>query len=457
VGVTVKKPMPPPDQNTLIEKILASEDHNRIMGAILTLYADASIAGQPYLPWDEIRYKGPPAGLTVEQWWVALKFARRSVHRKLPLANVDGQPFVYALPDEVLEQTDYVAKHASGQIRLSEQVTDPATRDRYLVSQLIDEAITSSQIEGASTTRKVAREMIRSGRQPRDRSELMIFNNFRAMQRIGEIRGERLTIDLICQIHRIVTEGTLDNPDAAGAFQKPGDVRVGVWDEENELLHQPPSAVDIPERMQRLCDFANGEVGTGYLPGVLRALTLHFMIGYEHPFEDGNGRTARALFYWSMLNQGYWLTEYLSVSQILKRAQAKYARSYLHTESDENDLTYFYVYQLNVLHRAIDELHKFLAREMAEVRETRLTLRQSADLFNSRQLALIQNALKNPGSRYTVQTHRNAHRVATETARNDLIGLEQRGLLLRRKSGKKYVFDSIPNLSAAIKALSGTA
>ena len=178
------------------------------------------------------------------------------------------------------------------------------------MSQLIDEAITSSQMEGASTTRKVARDMIRSGRQPRDRSERMILNNFRAMQRIGEVRQEKLTIDLVCEIHRIVTEGTLDNPSAAGRFQRSEDDRVSIWDG-NEVLHSPPPAELLPARIQRLCDFANGETGSGYLPPVLRALTLHFMVGYEHPFEDGNGRTARALFYWSMLNQGYWLTEYL--------------------------------------------------------------------------------------------------------------------------------------------------
>src|SRR5690606_27707757 len=160
-----------------------------------------------------------------------------------------------------------------------------------------EEAITSSQLEGASTSRKVAREMIRSGRSPRNRSEKMILNNFHAMQRIGELRHEKLTIDLILEIHRIVTDGTLDNPDAAGRFQLPGEDRVAVWDEEGELLHSPPPAEQLPERLQRVCDFANGQVGTGYLPGVLRALTVHFMIrGYDHPFEDGNGRTARALF-----------------------------------------------------------------------------------------------------------------------------------------------------------------
>lgn len=451
----MKKPLPPPDEDDLLRRLVSSDNREEVLGRIFSLYHMNSIAGQPYLHWDEIRYKRPPDGLTAQQWWLALKIARQGMYRSLPLRDKHGTPFIYSLPDEVLEQTDYIASYASGQIRLSEQVTDPATRDRYLVSQLIEEAITSSQLEGASTSRKVAREMIRSGRRPRDRSELMILNNFHAMQRIGDLRHEKLTTELVCELHRIVTEGTLDDPGAAGRFQRADEGRVAVWDEDGELLHAPPAARELPARMERVCDFANGRLDSGYLPGVLRALTLHFMIGYEHPFEDGNGRTARALFYWSMLNQGYWLTEFLSVSRILKRAHARYARSFLYTDTDRNDLTYFYTYHLHVLHRAIDELHDYLGHKMAQVREVRLSLRQSADLFNPRQLALLQHALNNPAARYSVQSHKTSHRVSTETARSDLVALETLGLLSKAKSGKKYMFDPVPDLTAAVKALSG--
>jgi Fic family protein len=450
----MKKPMPPPDYEGLFGQ-LASADEIAMMTRVVGLYYTNGIAGQRYLPWDEIRYRKPPEGLTIEQWWVAQKIARRGMYRRVPLNDKNGEPFIFALPDEVLQETDYIASYASGQIGLSEQVTNPSTRDRYLVSQLIEEAITSSQLEGASTSRKVAREMIRSGRRPQNRSETMILNNFHAMQRIGEVRQEKLTIELIHEIHRIVTDGTLDNPDAAGRFQLPEEDRVSVWDEEGELLHSPPPAEQLTERMQRVCEFANGQVGTGYLPGVLRALAVHFMIGYEHPFEDGNGRTARALFYWSMLNQGYWLTEFLSVSRILKRAHARYARSFLYTETDENDLTYFFIYHLNVLHRAIDELHAYLARKMAEIQEVRATLRQSADAFNIRQLALLQHALKSPGAIYSVQSHKTSHRVSIETARSDLVTLESLGLLVKRKWGKRYVFEPVADLANKIRAQSG--
>ncbi|WP_229789226.1 Fic family protein [Pilimelia terevasa] len=434
-----------------MSKVLSDKEFGpRVIGFI-----SRGVASAPYLPWDELRYKNPPDGLTPEAWWWATKIARIGMSRKLSLTDISDRPFTFALPDEVLREIDFVATNASGQIRQAEEVTNPSTRDRYLVSQLIEEAITSSQLEGASTSRKVAREMIRSGRDPRDRSERMILNNFHAMQRIGQLRTEPLTIELICEIHRIVTDGTLDDPTAAGRFQRPDEVRVSVWDEADHELHRPPPAEKLPERVQRLCEFANEADAGGYLPGVLRAITIHFMLGYEHPFEDGNGRTARALFYWSMLNQGYWLTEFLSVSKILKKAPSQYARSFLHTEQDENDLTYFYAYNLKVLRRAIDDLHEYLAKKMIEVKSLRDTLRLDQD-FNARQIALLQHAINNPHARYTVQSHQLSHRISPQTARNDLGALVDGGLLAQTRLGKRYAFEPAGDLAERLHARRST-
>jgi Fic family protein len=177
------------------------------------------------------------------------------------------------------------------------------------------------------------------------------------------------------------------------------------------------------------------------------------MIGYEHPFEDGNGRTARALFYWSMLNRGYWMAEFLSVSRILKKAPMKYARSFLYTESDDEDLTYFFLYHLNVIHRAIKDLDEYLVRKVAEVQEIRATLARQHREFNSRQLALLNNALRNPDSSYSVKSHMTSHRAAMETARQDLNGLEIAGLLERSRVGKRYVYRPAMDLAEKIRSL----
>jgi Fic family protein len=53
-----------------------------------------------------------------------------------------------------------------------------------------------------------------------------------------------------------------------------------------------------------------------FIHPVVRAIILHFMIGCGHLFVDGNGRTARALFYWSVLHQKYRLMEFISISCI---------------------------------------------------------------------------------------------------------------------------------------------
>ncbi|GAA3370721.1 Fic family protein [Streptomyces sannanensis] len=449
----MKRPAPPPDPDRLIQDAFRSDPTE--LAKILQI--PGAGPADPYLPWDKIRHKTPPEGLTHEEWWTGIKFTRRQMQRVLPLTDTHGKPFTFALPDVVLAALEQVSRDASGRIsaedQVTSQVTNQATRDRYLISSLIEEAINSSQLEGASTTRRVAKEMLRAGRAPRTRDERMIFNNFQAMRMIGELRDEPLTPQLICEIHRIVTDGTLDNPASAGRFQLPGEERIGVFTDDGLLLHTPPPAASLPERSDRLCRFANGRLGDGYVPPVLRAITLHFMIGYDHPFEDGNGRTARALFYWSMLNQGYWLTEFVAVSPILKNAPVKYAHGYLHTEDDENDLTYFHLHQLDVLQRSIARLHAYLERKTREMRDLQRRLSSATASFNHRQTALLEAALKNPDAGFTLRSHMSSHGIVYETARQDLLALEDHGLLVKHRSGRAFVWTPAPDIDSRIHDL----
>ncbi|WP_328387505.1 Fic family protein [Nocardia sp. NBC_00416] len=435
-------PAPPPDLEGLRKKLLDGD--SRLINGLFA----APGASDLYLPWDKLRYKKPPEGMTHEEWWLVTKIARTGMRRPVPLQDIDGSSFAYALPDEVLRLLDEITQRASGQIAAPEQVTNPTTRNRYVVSSLIEEAITSSQLEGASTSRKDAKNMIRFGTRPRTRSEQMILNNYNAMLFVRENQKEEFSPEIICELHRIVTDDTLDDPDSAGKIQSDPDPadRVKVYGRDEEILHIPPPVEQLPGRLQRLCDFANEkDDNSGYVPPVARALIIHFMAGYDHYFEDGNGRTARALFYWSMLKQGYWLTEYLTISKILKKAPAKYARSFLLSEQDEGDLTYFIIYHLEVISRALHELDDYLARKAEEVRETRVALSPSG-IFNHRQLALIEYAIRNHTGEVTVHSHMRSHAVAEQTARNDLVDLENRGLLNRSKVGRTFVWSPVANL-----------
>ena len=61
-------------------------------------------------------------------------------------------------------------------------------------------------------------------------------------------------------------------------------------------------------------------------------------MAYDHPFCEGNGRTNRALFVRSMLDQEPWLSKVLSISSVINTARGKDERSFLRSESDDNDL-----------------------------------------------------------------------------------------------------------------------
>lgn len=402
-----------------------------------------------YLHWDDVFHRTPPQGHSTQSWWATLKFGRGAGAKRLPLVPVTEEPFSYNLPDKALELLLRIDQQAAGRIATGDTVLNPATRDKYVMSSLVEEAITSSQLEGASTSRRVAKEMLRTGRPPKDRSEQMIANNFGAMQFVREHLAEPLTPDLVLAIQRIVTEDTLDDPADAGRLQQPGDTRVRVWGDNDQVLHTPPPAEELPDRMRALCDFANGG-GKGFMHPVVRAILLHFWLAYDHPFADGNGRTARILFYWSMLREGYWLTEFISISRILRKAPSKYARSFLLTETDDNDLTYFLLYHLTVVRRAIDDLTAYVKRKEGEVRDAELMVK-SAGRLNHRQLALVSHALRNPDASYTVQSHRRSHDVVYETARSDLLDLVDLGLLVQSKVGKAFRFAPVPDVGARLR------
>jgi len=419
-------------------------------GRILAAGIGPEVKGR-YYHWDKLRHLDPPDGFTTREWWLALKFARAQLAKPIPLLDTAGAPFTFSMTDTMLQAIHGIDRDASGKIEISEQVTSPETRDRYIINSLIQEAITSSQLEGPVTTIERARDMLRTGRKPADQSEQMILNNYSAMRRVRQFTHERLTPETILELQKTVTADTLDDPDAAGRLRRRED-DVVVSDFDGEILHRPPDAAELGDRLDRMCAFANGEDEDAFVHPVIRAVILHFWVGYDHPFVDGNGRAARALFYWSMLSQGYWLCEYISISTLLRSQPARYARAYLHTETDQNDLTYFLLYQLGIIQGAIEELHVHLDRKMEEVRRVEALLRQTV-VLNHRQLALLGHSLRYPGRRYSIRSHQHSHNVVYQTARTDLLDLADRGLLIRRKVGRTLYFFPKPDLADRLKRL----
>ncbi|MFZ7143502.1 Fic family protein [Avibacterium avium] len=405
-----------------------------------------------YLHWHKIKYK---YSREAELAWLGTKLSRAALLSPL---QIGSEVFSYATPKSLLSLLHFIDKTTGGSIGASNLAgLGKVEQSAFLLKSLImEEAISSAQLEGASTTRKVAKEMLRSERKPRTKDEIMIVNNYLLMKEALVLKDSPLTPEMILAMHRIATNNAIENNAISGQFRTSDD--ICIMDYDGNTIHQPPSYAELPDLIQALCDFTNtshsGEEGE-FIHPVVKAIIIHFLIGYIHPFGDGNGRTARALFYWYMLKSGYWLFEYVSISRLLKTAPAKYARAYVYTETDDLDMTYFIYHQAETIKRAIQELEHYITHKQKSFKEfsaaiAAFTARQSIKL-NRRQVQILQKAVKESGAIFTAKEVSNELGVAENTARSDLKALLDLGLLGKLKSGNAISYIAPNNLIERLK------
>ena len=308
-----------------------------------------------YLYWSEVKYRTEGTNLSAHDLWQIVKKSR-AMRDVVVWTNFGLHFSLTNKMQKMCHEFDLNFGGSRDAMKLFPQ--DKLNQELYLISSIMEEAISSSQMEGASTSREVAKEMLKQKKEPRNRSERMIQNNYQTIQFISQHKREPLTPQLLMQVHSLMTEGTLDNPDDAGQLRTHDRIVVGI-SLTGEIVHHPPTCDSLNDFVVNLCSFFNSSESGIFLHPIIKAFIIHFLVAYYHPFVDGNGRTARALFYWYMLKEDYWLVEYLSISRIIYKSKAKYEKSFLYTESDGNDLGYFITYNLEVLEKAFEGLKKY--------------------------------------------------------------------------------------------------
>ncbi len=399
-----------------------------------------------YVHWEKLRYLSVPAEFeNSEQYWHFIRFSRIQQQKNLPFL----ENFTFVLTDDIQEKIHQIDAKMLGSIQ-SENLFNH--KKRYIIGSLMDEAINSSQLEGASTTRKVAKKMLQNHQVPKDYSQQMIANNYQAIQFIDQYKHDDLTPELILELHRIVTDGAIDTPEDAGRLRQNNSVSV-VDNNTQKSLHNPPDCQSLSERMKILCDFANGNSPDYFMHPIIRAIIVHFVLAFDHPFVDGNGRTTRALFYWVILKNNYWLFQYITLSKYIKVAQIQYGESFLMTENDNFDLTYFINSQLKFILQAIQGVFDYVDKQQNQMQQAlNLLSAYLADgAINARQAVLIQHAIQHLGAVYTIEGHKISQHISYKTAREDLLGLAKLNLLQQSKRGRAFVFIAPADLEARIK------
>jgi Fic family protein len=377
---------------------------------------------EKYYYWDKVKYLKMPENVEPQIAWVVAKVRRMNTPYKIKFGNYS---FSWFLNTRIQKQLHFCDLNIGGNLE-SRSLIPREDKNRYLISSIMEEAIASSQIEGAVTSRKVAKEMLRKNTPPKDKSEQMIVNNYETIQKILALKDYDLTIDRIVEIHKLISTNTLTYREEEGAFRKSNDINV-VDVSDGSIVHTPPGFDEINTLINDLCIFFNDDSEDVFIHPIIKASIVHFMIGFIHPFVDGNGRTARALFYWYLLKKGYWLTEYLSISKLILKSKAQYARAYQYTEIDNNDLTYFIDYKLKTMRLAFEGLREYLQRKINEKRKVTEFIKIQS--INDRQALILKWFYEEPDILLTVREVQSRIGVSNQTARTDLQALAKLGYL----------------------------
>ena len=384
-----------------------------------------------YLHWDEVRYrveedKAVPV-------WAIMKILRSN---GLKTIHVCGLDLKYSLLPDFQEWLHHIDRDSAGFVNL-ENPGEKTVR-RYVISSLMEEAIASSQMEGAATTRKDAKKMLRTQRKPKNTSELMIYNNYVAMEHIKKSLDRNMDVDLILELHKIITNGTLhEGPEWEGRFREDNQTVVGDTDREDVIFHVPPKYENIPTLVQELCDFINDDTKEFVHP-IIKGIIIHYLIGYLHPFVNGNGRLARTMYYWYVMKKGYWLMEYTSISRIIRRSQVKYGLAYQYSETDEYDLTYFIKFNLICIEKAVEELRTYIIRKTGEQKKIAKMIESNPDL-NINEMSILKDYSKEY-SPFSIKELSLRYPISYQTARSCIKHLCEMGYVKPVSKDRKTVF-----------------
>ena len=401
------------DKKTLVNALLKGIDPN-IMPVV-------DKANDDYEYWDKVKYKKLPEGFTPQMLWANVKASR--LRSMIPVWEKYG---INLCITSQMQRMCHEFDMKFGSFWEVEGDALSAERKYYLSSSLMEEAIYSSKMEGASTTRIVAKEMLRKKKSPQNKSQQMIANNYNTIQYIVEHKDEPLTEEALLHIHRLMTEKTMDNPEDAGRFRTNDKVVVADM-VEGDIIYTPPSFQEIPEFVKSLCDFFNNDNPRTFIHPIIRGIIVHFMLAFMHPFADGNGRTARALFYWYMLKEKYWLTEYMSISRVIAKSKPSYEKSFRYVENDGNDIGYFVAYNLRALEISFQQLTDYIQRKQHEKKAA--TSFMIAGNINYRQAMILQRLKEEPNTIMTVKDVQEQFSVSSMTARKDLSDLVLQGYM----------------------------
>jgi Fic family protein len=383
-----------------------------------------------YRTLDEIKYRLSQTGTLTKNWNETekkiIKF-RKAGAIPIFLHSIDKKFWFYPA-DCIYEKAHHIEK--KGMELYQRIIGHQSFAKDFIVDAAIEEAITSAIYEGANSTRAKAKELIELNKTPKNKDEWMLLNNFKAMMWIKDHQEREVTLDVIKEVHAVVTKNTLSEDDVnfSGKFRND---RVFVWSG-SDIKHEGISHEKVEVALKEAIEVTTKHMR--YFPPLLKGMLLHYLIAYIHPFFDGNGRTARTLFYFKSMRNNLKFVELLSVSAYLKNHGKQYEKSFEKVKESEMDLTYFIDFNLDALKTALEKVS-----EKIEFLVKIANLKKTYELTDQ-QIGLLQRVALHKFRKYDIEKYAESIGKSREIARQELKQLAELKLLEEAKEGKKFVY-----------------
>ena len=392
-----------------------------------------------YLSLEEIGYRLESFGFSSEDWpqlKEKIQFLRKM--GAIPFfVNHIGKKFWY-FPADVIYQKIQKVETLGHKLHSQIENSDSFKRE-FLLNSTVEESVVSAIYEGANSTRAQAKAFIERKEEAKNKDEQMLLNNYKAMLWIQDNHRLPISNELILKVHEIVTKNTLEEQEASfcGRFR---DNAVYVGSHEGILYTKINET--LKEAINLITDHPRA------LHGLVRGILLHYFIAYIHPFFDGNGRTARTLFYLQAARSDLKFVELLSVSADLKKRGEKYEKSFKEVEQNDLDMTFFIDFCLDSLLKALERVEE---KVNYLINIARL---KDAKKLSSYQVSLLQKMALNKHREVDIEGYAQSINRSREVARQELKFLTQEKLLKEEIRGKKFVYriESL-HLKSLVKAL----
>lgn len=237
-------------------------------------------------------------------------------------------------------------------------------------------------------------------------------------------------------------------------------IRIGAWrDDANgpmqvvsgpigrERVHfQAPPAARIEAEMNDFLAWLNGPVrnGPGNEPPLVRAGIGHLWFVTLHPFDDGNGRMARAIGDLLLARADGSSERFYSMSAQIQRERKAYYDILERTQKRTLDVTDWLVWFLGTLHRAVDQAQRALD---AVLFKSRFWQRWATTPLNERQVRLLNKLLDGFEGKLTSSKWSIIAKCSPDTALRDINDLVGRGVLRKSDAGGRSTWYELRDLT----------